>query len=244
LGEIIAVLSGKGGTGKTSTCSGLATALASQGFKVLCIDCDVGLRNLDISLGMSDIGTLSFLDVSSGHYSVELAPQHPQYPSLYFLTAPMNCPASMVDRDAFARMLQQARERFHYVFLDAPAGIEAGFTLAAQYADRVLLVTGPDPAAVRDATRASMCLEEMGKENVRLIVNRIDEKMLSVMGLNVDDIMDQAGRPLLGIVPEDSNVVLSAAFKKPLLMATKKGAAAACKRIARRIQGLPEPICL
>ena len=89
-----------------------------------------------------------------------------------------------------------------------------------------------------------MCLEEMGKENVRLIVNRIDEKMLSVMGLNVDDIMDQAGRPLLGIVPEDSNVVLSAAFKKPLLMATKKGAAAACKRIARRIQGLPEPICL
>ena len=84
----------------------------------------------------------------------------------------------------------------------------------------------------------------MGKSNVRLIVNRVDEKMLNIMGLTVDDIMDQAGRPLLGIVPEDSNVVLSAAFKKPLLLATKKGAAAACKRIARRIRGLSEPIRL
>ena len=84
----------------------------------------------------------------------------------------------------------------------------------------------------------------MGKQNVRLIVNRIDEKMLNMMGMTVDDIMDQAGRPLLGIVPEDSDVVLAAAFKKPLLMATKKGAAAACKRIARRIRGLAEPIRL
>ena len=244
MAELIAVLSGKGGTGKTSVCAGLATALARDGLRVLCIDCDIGLQNLDIALGISDLGAISFQDVYRGDYTLDQAPRHPDYPYLSFLTAPMNCPASMVDRDAFIRMLQQARERFHYVFLDAPAGIEAGFTLAAQYADRVLLVTGPDPAAVRDATRASQCLEEMGKENVRLIVNRVNEKMLDVMGLNVDDIMDQAGRPLLGIVPEDSNVVLAAAFKQPLLMATKKGAAAACKRIARRIQGLPEPICL
>ena len=244
MAELIAVLSGKGGTGKTSVCAALATALASAEQRVLCIDCDIGLQNLDIALGISDLGAISFQDVYRGDYSLDQAVRHPDYPYLSFLTAPMNCPASMIDRDAFAAMLQQARQRFHYVFLDAPAGIEAGFSLAAQYADRVLLVTGPDPAAVRDATRASACLEEMGKQNVRLIVNRIDEKMLNMMGMTVDDIMDLSGRPLLGIVPEDSNVVLSAAFKKPLLKATKKGAAAACKRIARRIMGLSEPIRL
>lgn len=244
MAELIAVLSGKGGTGKTSVCAGVATALAKEGLRVLCIDCDIGLQNLDIALGISDLGAISFQDVYRGDYTLEQAARHPDYPSLSFLTAPMNCPAGMVDRDAFAQMLQAAREKFHYVFLDAPAGIEAGFNLAAQYADRVLLVTGSDPAAVRDATRASQILEQMGKKNVRLIVNRIDEKMLGIMRLTVDDIMDQAGRPLIGIVPEDGQVVLAAAFKKPLLMTTKKGAAAACKRIAKRIQGLSEPIRL
>ena len=121
--------------------------------------------------------------------------------------------------------------------MDAPAGIEAGFALAAQFADRVLLVTGPDPAAIRDATRASQVLETMGKTNVRLVVNRIHKKMLSAMGLTIDDVMDQAGLGLIGIVPEDSKVVLAAAFRKPLLKHTKKGAAAACKRIAKRLQG-------
>ena len=242
MAELIAVLSGKGGTGKTSVCAALATALASAGERVLCIDCDIGLQNLDIALGISDLGAISFQDVYRGDYTLDQAARHPDYPYLSFLTAPMNCPASMIDRVAFANMLQLARERFHYVFMDAPAGIEAGFTLAAQYADRVLLVTGPDPAAVRDATRASQCLEEMGKENVRLIVNRIDEKMLSIMGMTVDDIMDQAGLPLLGIVPEDPNVVLAAAFRQPLLGYARSGAAAACRRIAKRIRGIPTRI--
>ena len=244
MAELIAVLSGKGGTGKTSVCAGLATALAKDGQRVLCIDCDIGLQNLDIALAISDLCAISFQDVCDGFYTLDQAARHPDYPNLSFLTAPMNCSAHKIDREAFAQMLQQARNKFHYVFLDAPAGIEAGFTLAAQYADRVLLVTGSDPASVRDATRASQLLEQMGKSNVRLIVNRIDEKMLSSIGMTVDDIMDQAGRPLIGIVPEDNQVLLAAAFKKPLLMATKKGAAAACKRIARRIQGLSEPIRL
>ena len=96
MGELIAVLSGKGGTGKTSVCSGVAAALAKEGKRILCIDCDVGLRNLDISLGLSDNGTLSFLDVCSGAYSVSAAPRHPLYSSLQFLTAPMNCPIELL----------------------------------------------------------------------------------------------------------------------------------------------------
>ena len=135
-------------------------------------------------------------------------------------------------------MLTTARARYAYIFLDAPAGIDSGFQLAARYADRILLVTGPDPAAVRDASRAAELLELMGKQDIRLIVNRINEKMVSAMSLTVDDVMDQAGLPLIGIVPEDPNVTLAAAFQKPLLQQTKKGAAAACRRIAKRIQGM------
>ena len=244
VGELLAVLSGKGGTGKTSVCAGIATALASSGVDVLCIDCDIGLRNLDISLGMSQISALSFTDVSQGGYSLEQAAVHPDYPKLQFLTAPMNCAAESIDKEAFREMLAKARKRYQYVFLDAPAGIDAGFQLAAQFADRVLLVTGSDPAAVRDATRAGEVLELMGKNEVRLIVNRINPKMVSAMALTIDDIMDRAGLPLMGIVPEDPNVTLSAAFYKPLLKHTKKGAAAACKRIAKRIQGMNVSVTL
>lgn len=242
MGELIAVLSGKGGTGKTSICAGIATALAAAGQKVLCIDCDIGLRNLDIALGISQLGAISFLDVSSGVYPLEAATVHPLYQTLHFLTAPMNCTAEAVDRLELAQMLDKARSQYHYIFLDAPAGIEAGFTLAAKCADRVILVTAPDPASIRDARQAADKLELLGKENVRLIVNRLNLKTFAAMKLTVDDVMDEAGLPLLGIIPEDQNVVLSAAFRKPLLKHTKKGAAAACKRIAKRLQGMGVPI--
>lgn len=242
MGELIAVLSGKGGTGKTSVCAGVATALAQMGEQVLCIDCDVGLRNLDIALGISELGTLSFLEVCRGDYSLDQATRHPVFPSLHFLTAPMTCTADAVDPVAFGNMLQTARQRYSYVFMDAPAGIEAGFTLAARFADRILLVTGADPAAIRDAERAGEVLAAMGKTNVRLIVNRISKKMAAAMELTVDDVMDRAGLPLLGIVPEDPNVVLAAAFRQPLLGYTRKGAAPACRRLAKRIQGLTVPV--
>lgn len=244
MGELIAVLSGKGGTGKTSVCAGVASALAFQGSKVLCIDCDIGLRNLDISLGLSDMGGLSFWDVCRGDYPLTQAAHHPVYDSLHFLTAPINCPASAIDPGSFFRLLQQAKEAYDYVFLDAPAGIEAGFSLAARHADRILLVTGPDPASIRDAARAGEVLELMGKTNIRLVVNRISKKIARALKLTVDDIMDQSGLPLLGVVPEDPQVTLAAAFKTDLISHTRKGAAAACCRIARRMQGYPTPIFL
>ena len=144
----------------------------------------------------------------------------------------------------FAQLLEQAKQRFSYVFLDAPAGIEAGFNLAARYADRVILVTNSDPASIRDASQAGNILEQMGKTNVRLVVNRIHKRTAEAMGLTVDDIMDRAGLPLLGIVPEDVNVVLSAAKNVPLIRASRGGAAAACRRIAKRITGQAVPVRL
>lgn len=244
MGELIAILSGKGGTGKTSLCAGIAEALAQQGEKVLCIDCDVGLRNLDIALGISQIGGLSFLDVCSGGYGLNMATVHPEYPNISFLTAPVTCPVEDIDPAAFSKMLTAARSKFSYILLDAPAGIETGFKLAARFADRVILVTGADPASIRDASRAADVLETMGKDNIRMIINRVQPKLFEAMNVTVDDIMDQSGLPLLGIVPEDQKVILSAAFRQPLLGYGKKGAAAACKRIAKRIRGLYVPVKL
>lgn len=242
--ELIAVLSGKGGTGKTSLCAGIATALAKSGEKVLCIDCDIGLRNLDISLGLTEFCGLSFTDVFHSGYTLEEATRHPEYPQLSFLTAPANRTATDIDPDGFFHLLKEAKKQFAYVFLDAPAGVEVGFNLCARHADRVILVTGADPASVRDAARAGQLLELMGKKQVRIIVNRVNEKLYSTVKITVDDVMDRAGLPLLGIVPEDPSVTLAAAFGKPLQSYTKKGAAAACRRIAKRIQGLPVPIPL
>ena len=244
MGELIAVLSGKGGTGKTSLCAGIATALAQMGRKVLCIDCDVGLRNLDISLALCDSGALSFVDVYRGGYSLSQAAVHNLYPGLSFLTAPVNLRAEDVDKQAFAAMLRQAKKQFDFVFLDAPAGLDAGFHLCAAHADSVILVTNAEPSAIRDAARTGQRLELMKKTQVRIIVNRVRRKLLEVTKRTIDDVMDEAGLPLLGVVPEDENVTLAAAFEIPLLKYTRKGAAAACKRIAKRIQGLPVPIDL
>ena len=245
MGELFAVLSGKGGTGKTSVCAGIAATLAAQGFRCLCVDCDVGLRNLDISLGISDSGALSFLDVLQGHYALDRAARHPVYPTLSFLTAPMNCPVEQIDAEGFAELLRSARKQYDYIFLDAPAGVDAGFRLVSKAADRFLLVTGAGPAAVRDAARVGDLLELMGKKDIRLIVNRVDKKLLGTVQVTIDDVMDNAGLPLMGIVPEDPNVTLAAAFGHPLIQFAPRGPAAkAFRRIARRIQGYSERIAL
>lgn len=243
MGEVLAFVSGKGGTGKTSVCAGIAAALAEEGKQVLCIDCDVGLRNLDISLGMSDCGALSFLDICEGGYPLEKAARHPALPGIAFLTAPLNRSADRIDTEAFAAMLQRAKQQFDYILLDAPAGVDAAFRLVAVPAERFLLVTGSGPAAVRDAARVGDILELMGKSDVRLIVNRVDRDMLNAVRQTIDDVMDSAGLPLWGIVPEDPNVVLAATFGHPVARYAKRcPAAKAYRRITQRIQGFHSPV--
>jgi septum site-determining protein MinD len=141
-------------------------------------------------------------------------------------------------------MMKTARENFDYIVMDAPAGVEEGFRLATRYSDRILLVTGADPAAMRDAKRTGELLELMGKREIRLIVNRISKRYISAVGLTVDDIMDFTGLPLIGVVPEDIRVPLAAADGKPLLQYTRRDSAAACRRIAKRIMGYNVPISL
>ena len=243
MGSVAAVLSGKGGTGKTSVCAGVSVALAAMGARVLCVDCDVGLRNLDISLGLSNSGALSFQDVSEGGYSLHQAERHPDYPTLSFLTAPVNRTVHQIDPAAFYDMIRQARTMFDYIFLDAPAGVEAGFYLTSKAADRCIVVTGSGPAAVRDAARVGELLELAGKADVRLIVNRVERTMLSILDKTIDDVMDEAGLPLLGVVLEDPDVPMAAAWGKCLARYNKRSPAVrSFQRIAKRIQGFPEPI--
>ena len=243
MGNVIAVLSGKGGTGKTTVCAGLATGLAAQGRRVLCIDLDVGLRNLDIALGLAQVPALSFPDVSEGGEPIQSAARHPAYETLFFLTAPVGRNPEELDQEAFDRMMAEVRRTFDVCLLDAPAGVGAGFQMAAQAASSELLVTGPDPAALRDGARTGEILELMGKRDVRLVVNRVNPKLYRSMGLTVDDVMDLVGYPLLGLVPEDRNVTLAAVHDRPLLQYARRSPAAdAFRRMSKRLLGLPVPL--
>ena len=242
LGEVIGFVSGKGGTGKTSLCAGIATILAKSGKRVLCIDGDVGLRNLDVFLGISGEEALSFLDVCNGHYPLSAASVHPQYPNLFFLTAPVNCTVDAIHPQAFQDLLVNAKADYDYLLIDGPAGIGAGMRLVAESADRCILVTLPDPASIRAADRTAQELEKMGAKNVRMVVNRVFNELLKAMGKNIDDLMDDVGLPLLGVVPTDPNISYAAAAGKPLLKYSHFGAVAAYKRITKRILGLNVPI--
>jgi len=243
VGNVIAVLSGKGGTGKTTVCAGLATGLAAQGRRVLCIDLDVGLRNLDIALGLAQVPALSFPDVSEGGEPIQSAARHPAYETLFFLTAPVGRNPEELDQEAFDRMMAEVRRTFDVCLLDAPAGVGAGFQMAAQAASSELLVTGPDPGALRDGARTGEILELMGKRDVRLVVNRVNPKLYRSMGLTVDDVMDLVGYPLLGLVPEDRNVTLAAVHDRPLLQYARRSPAAdAFRRMSKRLLGLPVPL--
>lgn len=238
LGEVISFLSGKGGTGKTALCAGIATCLATSGRRVLCIDGDVGLRNLDVFLGLNGVEALSFLDVCSGNYPLSAAAEHPRFPTLKFLTAPVNCTSRDIDPEAWKAMLHQAAAEFDFVLLDGPAGIGDGMHLMAKAADRCVVVTLPDPASIRGADRCAQELELMEAKNCRLVVNRLFADPMKAMNKNVDDIMDEVGLPLLGIVPTDPNVSLAAAVGKPLIKYSHFGATAAYKRITKRILGM------
>ena len=236
MGTVIVITSGKGGTGKTSLAGGVGAALAMQGHKVLCIDGDVGLRNLDITLGMADAALMDFSDVIAGRCDLDRAvAPHPTVSNLYLLTAPLTLPEDFPGEEGFRRLLDQARTLYDYVLVDSPAGLGEGFRLAVCGADRAIVVAVSDPSSLRDAQRVVTQLSHM--ETLHLVVNRVRGRLLRRMGTTIDDAMDTAGLPLLGLVPEDPEVVLAAAQGTALIFAAEDGAAEACLRISRRLRG-------
>ena len=242
MGLVIALSSGKGGTGKTTLCAAVAECLAAEGFRVLCIDADMGLRNLDISLGMADLAPISFADVLAGRYSLSEAAPHPELPGLYLLTAPAAERPETIRFQDFGALLETVRDYFDYCLIDSPAGIGDGFRFATLYADRILIVATPDPASLRDAAGTADQLRLMGKQDLKLVVNRMTPAVFRSLDWTVDDMMDDTGLPLLGVIPEDENVVLAAAANQPLILRTDRGAALGCLHVARRLQGRKVPL--
>ena len=240
MGTVIAVTSGKGGTGKTSITGGVSSSLALMGRRVLCIDMDVGLRNLDIALGVSDRALMDFSDVALGRCPLaRAAVDHPAIKGLSLLTAPMSLPAGLTAGDVRA-LLNTARAAYDYVLIDAPAGLGVGFQLAVCGADRALVVATSDATSLRDAQRT---VEELDRiRQVHLIMNRIQPKLLRRLRATIDDAMNAAGLPLLGVVPEDPYVILCANLGQPLISRGKRGAALACWNIALRLEGRRVPI--
>ena len=240
MGTVIAVTSGKGGTGKTSITGGLASALSAMGRSVLCIDMDIGLRNLDISLGLNDRALMDFSDVALGRCPLaRAAVTHPDLKNLSLLTSPMSLPPSLTAEKVRA-LLNTARTMYDYILIDSPAGLGAGFRLAICGADRVLVVATNDATSLRDAQRVVSELSHI--KQVHLVMNRIQPKLLRRLRTTIDDAMNAAGLPLIGVIPEDVEVMLCANRGLPLTSRGRKGAGQACWNIAQRLEGLPVPI--
>ena len=240
MGISVMVTSGKGGTGKTSLTAGVASCLAALGHRVLCIDLDIGLRNLDIALGLTDLAVMDFSDVMARRCPLLTAvTSHPDIRGLHLLTAPMNLDDP--DISQFQAMVEDAKDYFDFIFMDSPAGLGTGFQLAMAAADRAVLVSATDPAALRDAQRTVAELSGQISE-LHLVMNRVQPKMIERLRTSIDSAMDTAGLPLLGVVPEDSNVTVAATAGEPLVLMTYKGAAPAYLNIARRLLGQRTPL--
>ena len=241
MSTVIAVTSGKGGTGKTSLVGAVGSCLAALGYSTLCVDMDVGLRNLDLTLGLSDRALMDFTDVLQGRCSLERAVvEHPEIPGLFLLTAPVTLPEQL-PLELVKGMLAQARQRFDYILLDAPAGLGPGFQMAVCGCDRAIVVSTTDASALRDAQRTVTELMRQ-VDQIHLVVNRIQPKLLKKMRFSIDEAMDAAGLPLLGVVPEDPAVTLATAAGVPLVLSTHKGAAPAYLNISKRLLGQRVPL--
>lgn len=240
LGTVIAITSGKGGTGKTTVTGAVAVALAQLGRRVLCLDMDIGLRNLDITLGMSDRALMDFSDVVLGRCELNRAVStHPSISGLSLLSAPLSLPAE-VDGQRLLKLLQQARNLYDYVLLDSPAGLGPGFQLALVGADRALVVSTSDASSIRDAQRTVTEMDRLPV--IHLVMNRIQPRLLRKLRTTIDDAMNSAGLPLIGVIPEDPRVLLCANQGIPLTVRGRRGAALACQNIARRLEGERVPI--
>ena len=242
MGKIIAVVSGKGGTGKTSFTACVSLALAAMGHTTLALDCDITLRNLDLALGLSDSAVMDFSDVLEGRCTLaEAAVSHRKYPTLSLLAAPLAPVGARFSLNAMQTLAQTIRRQYDYCFIDAPAGLGQGFQLATAVADSVVVGTTTDPAALRDAQRTVMELRRFPAGQVHLVVNRVQKKMLKALHSTIDDAMDTAGLPLLGVIPEDSDIPLALNRGIPL-RDINYYAQRAYENIAKRITGQRAPL--
>jgi len=238
--EIICIASGKGGTGKTSLSAGLSCSLAKMGKSVLVVDMDIGLRNLDLVLGITEHALFDFTDVLLSRATLQdAATPHPEIEGLHFLAAPLGIPEEEIIEEAFLTFAKEAKQLYDVCILDCPAGIGDGFRQAACAADRAIVVATPDQTSLRDAQMTRFALMEQGVEDVRLVVNRISR---GVHAMPIDEIIDRTGIGLLGAVPEDKAVIASANRGELVVKKPRSLAARAYHNIAERLLGVGVPL--
>jgi septum site-determining protein MinD len=241
--KVVTVTSGKGGVGKTTTTANLGIALARLGKKVVVIDADVGLRNLDIVMGLENRIVYDLVDIVEGRCSLRQAMiKHKQFPDLFLIPAAQTRDKTAVSPADMIQIADKLRPEFDFIIVDSPAGIERGFRNAVAPADEVLIVTNPEVSAVRDADRIIGLLEANNKGPGKLILNRVKPEMVRKGEmLSADDVTDILAIKIIGIVPEDENVIPASNNGIPVTLNENSRAGMAFRNIARRLNGEDVP---
>lgn len=244
MGEIIVVTSGKGGVGKTTTTANIGTGLALLGKQVVMMDTDIGLRNLDVVLGLENRIVYDIVDVVRGNCRLKQALiKDKRLENMYLLPAAQTKDKTAVNEEQMKDLTARLAEEFDFVIVDCPAGIEHGFKNAIAGAKHAIVVTTPEVSAVRDADRIIGLLEAAGITSPKLVVNRIRTKMVKAGDMmSVEDMMDILAIDLLGIVPDDDSIVISTNRGEPVVLDEKSRAGQAYRNIARRICGETVPL--
>ena len=243
MSEVIVITSGKGGVGKTTTSANVGTGLAKLGYSVVLIDTDIGLRNLDVVLGLENRIVYNLVDVVEGNCRIKQALiKDKRYDKLFLLPSAQTRDKTSVTPEQMKKLTDELREEFDFVLLDCPAGIEQGFKNAIAGADRALVVTTPEVAAIRDADRIIGLLEanEIGRTD--LIVNRLRMDMVKRGDMmSTDDVVDILPVNLIGVVPDDEHIVVSTNQGEPLV-GDDSLAGKAYMNICRRVLGEDVPM--
>ncbi len=243
-GKIITVASGKGGVGKTTTSANLSLGLALLGRRVICIDADIGLRNLDMMLGLENRIVYDLVNVVEGRCELRKAlVRDKHYPNLQLLPAAQTRDKTAITEDDMVRLAREAATLADYVIIDSPAGIEHGFRYATKPAELVLIVTNPEVASVRDADRVIGLLEANGQIETRLIINRLKPDLVRRNEmLDPDDVYDLLAIDIIGIIPEDSAILGASNRGRPVVLDERSEAGEAFRLITRRLEGEDIPL--
>jgi septum site-determining protein MinD len=241
--KVITITSGKGGVGKTTATANIATALAFDGARVVCIDADIGLRNLDVVLGLENRIVYDLVDVVEGRCRLRQAMiRDKRLPNLFLIPAAQTRDKTAVSPSDMVRLINELRTECDWVLIDSPAGIERGFRNAIAPADMIVVITNPEISAVRDADRIIGLVEAEEKGPVRLILNRLKPEMVKREDmLSADDVLELLAIELIGIVPEDDQVILSTNRGVPIVLDGKSQAGQAFRNIATRLEGQKVP---
>jgi septum site-determining protein MinD len=241
--KVITITSGKGGVGKTTATANIAVALAASGEKVVCIDADIGLRNLDVILGLENRIVYDLVDVIEGRCRLRQAMiRDKRLPELYLIPAAQTRDKTAVSPSDMIRLADELRSECDYIMIDSPAGIERGFRNSIAPADIVIVITNPEVSAVRDADRIIGLIDAEEKGPARLVINRLKPEMVKRGDmLAVEDVLELLAVDLIGIVPEDENVLMGGNRGAPVALDSKGMAGQAFRNIARRLKGEEVP---